>query len=272
MVRVDWGPISSVYGSVVLVSSFNFVMQSSRFAGRLSTSRASSGTAVRAAQAAQRVADARARAVVRSGNVPRPLPRPRGLAPERKAVDTTISQLNFDTSSAVANCMLLVNTVATGTLNTNRVGKRIVMRACSIRARVQAATATVLENCSLYLVYIRTPNQAATLPAVTDILTTQSSGGLTNRDNASKFRILRRWNFQVVGNSTTPSTGLECQDMDHYVPLPSLPAVWTAASTAGTISEFVEGALILLSVGQNANGATTTPYCTGQFRVYFSDA
>jgi len=192
-------------------------------------------------------------------------------APERKAVDAAFS-MNFDTNSAVAACMQLVNTVATGSASNQRIGKRITLRALSVRASLQASTATIYQKCVLMLIYIKNPNQAATLPAVNEILVSQSANALTNRDNASKFRILRRWEWEIIGNSTTPSTGMEQQFIEEYVRLPNLPSLWTNASTAGTIGEFVEGALILLSVGTSANGATTTPTVGGNTRLYFSDA
>lgn len=191
--------------------------------------------------------------------------------PERKAVDSS-STMNFDSNSAVANCMQLLNTIATGSASNQRIGKRVTLRAVMVRGRVAAQSATIYEKCVLMLVYIKTPNQAATLPAVNEILVSQSSNALTNRDNASKFRILRRWEWIVTGNSTAPATGQEQHAVEEYVRLPNLPSLWTNASTAGTIGEFVEGALILLSVGINANGATTTPAFTGNQRVYFSDA
>jgi len=192
-------------------------------------------------------------------------------APERKAVDAAYT-MNFDTNSAVANCMQLLNTIATGSASNQRIGKRVTLRAVALRASIQAQSAGIYQKCVLLLIYIKNPNQAATLPAVNEILVSQSANAMTNRDNASKFRVLRRWEWEVIGNSTTPATGMEQQIVEEYVRIPNLPSLWTNASTAGTIGEFVEGALILLSVGTSANGATTTPSITGNSRLYFSDA
>jgi len=257
---------------------------SSRF-GNMTAQRSTSvkGTAVRAVAAAERVAVARARsqAARRVMAVPPSIPlgrfrrtQSRSIsAPERKAVDTSMAgALNFDTNSAVGLCMPLLNIIPTGSASNQRIGKRVTMRALQIRGRITAASATIASNIAAMLVYIKTPNQAASLPAVTEILVSQSSSSLSNRDNASKFRVLRRWNWQITGNITTPATGNEIKDFDEYVRLPNLPALWTNASTAGSIGEFVEGALILLLLGDAANGATTTPTFTGTARLYFSDA
>jgi len=240
-------------------------------------------TAVRAVAAAERVAVARARsqAARRTMAIPPSVPlgrfrrtQSRSIsAPERKAVDTSLAGgFNFDTNSAVGLVMKLLNTIPTGSASDQRIGKRVVMRAIQIRGRITASTATIASNISAILVYIKNPNQAATLPAVTEILVSQSSSSLSNRDNASKFRVLRRWDWCITGNITTPATGNEIKDFDEYVRLPNLPALWTNASTAGSIGEFVEGALVLLFVGDAANGPTTTPTFTGNTRLYFSDA
>lgn len=196
----------------------------------------------------------------------------RGLRPETKTVDTSTGVLNFDTNSAVANCMKLLNTIPTGTSTVTRIGKRVALKAISIRGQVQAASAGTINKVSLLLIYIRTPNQAATLPAVTEILVTQNSSALTNRDNASKFQILRRWDFIINGNSTTPATGNEMHNLNEFINLGMKPSTWTSASTAGTIAEFEEGALILLSVGDQTNGATTTPVGAYSCRCYYQDA
>jgi len=180
--------------------------------------------------------------------------------------------MNFDTDSAVANCMKLLNTIPTGTSTVTRIGKRVTLKAISIRGNIQAASAGTINKVALVLIYIRTPNQAATLPAITEILVTQSSSSLTNRDNASKFQIVRRWDYIVTGNSTTPATGNEMYTIDEFINLGMKPSTWTSASTAGTIGEFEEGALVLLSLGSSANGATTTPVGGFGCRCYFQDA
>ena len=193
---------------------------------------------------------------------------------ETKTVDTTLGALNYDSNSAVANCMVLLNTIPTGTSAITRVGKAVNMIGIQLRFQILAASATITQHCATLLIYVRNNNQAASLPAVADILVSQSANSLTNRDNSSKFKILRRWDDVITGNSTTPATGNECIVHDEYVKLNYLPAQWTAASTAGTIGEFEKGSLLLLTVGTGANGATTTPTlasssCT---RAYFKDA
>lgn len=194
-----------------------------------------------------------------------------GLRLEPKTVDAAPSSMRFSNDSAVANSMLLFNTIPTGTSSITRVGKRVNLKAVAIRGSINAASATTVEKCTLLLIYIRTPNQGAALPAWNTILASQSSNSLTNRDNASKFKIIRRWDFSVSGNSTTPQTSEENYVVEEFVKLGGLPSVWTNASTAGTIDEFEEGALILGTVGGSNYGATVTPLFSGSTRVYFED-
>lgn len=194
-----------------------------------------------------------------------------GMKVEVKTVDTTISGLRFSTDSLVANSLQLINTVPRDASPTGRIGKKISTVGVQIRLYVASASATIVDKGTVVLIWVKTPNQASTLPAWTEILTSQSAQALTNRDNSSKFKILRRWDFAFTGNTTTPATGNELQVHDEYVKLPGLKSMWTNASTAGTIGEFEKGALLLGTVGLFAYGATTTPLLSGFTRFYFKD-
>lgn len=205
---------------------------------------------------------------------PRPfIPYVRPLKPEVKTVDSLMNLMQFSTDSTVANCMLLLNTVPTGNSAITRIGKKVAAKAIQIRGTLLVSTATKADNVALMLVWIKTPNLAATLPAVTEILKTQHVASLTNRDNASKFKIVRRWNYVLTGNQTTPSTGTEEICIDEYVTLkPSkYESVWSQGSVNGTIGEFEKGALILLCVGEEAYNATTTVTIYGNTRYFFVD-
>lgn len=190
---------------------------------------------------------------------------------EVKTVDTTINALRFDTDSVVANSLQLLNTVPQDASPNGRVGKKITTVGLQLRLYMASASATVTARGRVLLIWVRTPNQAATLPAWTEILASQSSQAMSNRDGASKFKIVRSWNYEFVGNSTTPSTGKELQILDEYVKLPGKQCVWTNTGTAGTIAQFEKGALLLGTVGNAAYGATITPLLTGFTRFYFKD-
>ena len=69
------------------------------------------------------------------------------------------------------------------------------------------------------------------------------------------FKIVRRWDFKLTGNSSTPATGNELQDPSAFVDLKGMPCVFKATGT-GAIGDIEEGALYMISVGNQAAGAT----------------
>lgn len=195
----------------------------------------------------------------------------KGGKKEVKTVDSTIASLQFCEDSVVANSMRLLNLVPQDASPNGRIGKRITAVAVSIKGNISMASASIADKVMLALVWIRTPNQASTLPAFTDIFAAQDPNAQTNRDNASKFKILRRWEHIMVGNITTPSVDNVFIDINEYVSLKGKQSVWTNSGTAGTIGQFEKGALILCACGLHAFGATTTPLMNGFTRFYFYD-
>jgi len=199
---------------------------------------------------------------------------PRGLKPEVKTVDTSCTAMRFSSDSAAANTTYLINTVPTGNSAVSRIGKKIAMSAVQIRGQINAASASDANKLCLLLVYVRNNNAAAALPAITEIMVAQESSSLTNRDLAQKFKILRRWEFMQQGALVGAAAGQTSASnfaFDEYVPLKQLEAMWTSASTAGTIGEFEKGSLLLIGFGDTAYGATTTPLGFFNTRVYFHD-
>lgn len=196
----------------------------------------------------------------------------RGLKTEVKTVDSTIA-MSFSNDGTVAQTMTLVNTIAQDASPTTRIGKKVMMTAIAIRGNAIVNTVLANARATLLLVYVRNNNQASTLPAWTEILVTQGSTALTNRDNASKFKILRRWDYKLIGDqdSTTPTTD-NLQLVEEFVKFKKpLEACWTTAGTAGTIGQFEKGSLLLISVGSIAQAAPA-PVFNGNTRVYFTDA
>lgn len=164
-----------------------------------------------------------------------------------------------------------MNTIPVAASPVGRVGKKVDLKCIAIRGNVVAASSGTVHKCALMLVWIRSPNQAATLPAWTEIQVSQGSSSLTNRDGAPKFKILRRWDFTVTGNSTTPATGNEERSFEEFINLRGKQSDWTNASVAGTIGEFEKGALLLMGTGSSVFGATNTPVGSFNCRLYFTD-
>lgn len=197
---------------------------------------------------------------------------------EMKTCDTALTsgKLNFDSTSIVDNMMQQLNAIPQNTSPIGRIGKRCIMKALQIRGHIFVGTATVYERISLMLVYVRNVNAitgTTVLPAITEILATQSSISLTNRDYASKHKILRRWDYVLTGNRTTPTTGREGMPFEEYIVFKKpLLVQYTGISTTGVYNEVEKGALLLISLGLSANGSTTTPVFVGNSRLYFSES
>jgi hypothetical protein len=192
-----------------------------------------------------------------------------------KTCDTTYT-LNFTADGNVAATMACLNIVPRDTSTIGRIGKQIVMKAIQIRGHIVPFPAAPSAICVLMLVYVRSNNLASTLPAWSEIMTAQDIIGLTNRDNAGKFKILRRWNYVMTGNDSafTTNTDLTRRFVDEYITFKKpLVAKWSSASQAGTIGEFEKGSLLLISVGEQPTSAPTTIH---QFdfksRLYFTES
>lgn len=197
----------------------------------------------------------------------------RGLKTEVKTVDTNISGFLASSDGAVATNMKLINTIPQDASPTSRIGKKVEMTGVAIRGTIYANTTLSMTHVTMLLVYVRNNNQAATLPAWNEILASQSPIALTNRDNASKFKILRRWDYKLIGDqdSTTPTCDT-MQIVEEFVKFKKpLEAVWTAAGTAGTIGQFEKGSLLLMIVGDETFASGEAALLYANTRVYFKD-
>lgn len=154
----------------------------------------------------------------------------------------------LDTTGSVT----LLATVANGTSVTTRIGKKIAWKGLQIRGYALAKSAAVWNDCAVIIVYDRRPRGA--LPAVTDILDTASSQSMNKDANSGRFQIVRRWDFDLVGNTTTFESNT-VHSFDQYVDLKGRKCVYEAAGT-GAIGDISEGALYLVTVGNQAAGTS----------------
>jgi len=179
---------------------------------------------------------------------------------EKKYLDTNITA-NYDTTGTRTDLAV----IPTGTSVVTRIGKMIQCDSVQVRGSI-VANASAGENCCTYLVYDREPNAAAALPAFTDILLGASANQLTNRDNAPRFKIVRKWNQSIIAPDS------KIAYIDEFVSLGSkYPIKWQAANTDGATASKVKGNLILMTLGINANSAAT-PVGTLNVRLNFSDS
>ena len=124
-------------------------------------------------------------------------------------------------------------------------------------------------DCAVMLVWDKMPNKA--LPAITDILDSANARSMNKRENASRFVILRRWDYVLTGKSDGSTVGGYVRSFDKYVRLPrDCVASCTAGDTTGVIANRISGALYLVTVGVNAAG-NTAALLNATIRVNFED-
>lgn len=161
----------------------------------------------------------------------------------------------------------LIATVAQGVSVNQRVGKKAVWKSLQMRGVMNADTTTTVAAGAALIVYDRKPTGA--LPAITDILVSANSGAFLNDVNSDRFQIVRRFNYNIVGNTTTPATGGEAEVIDEFIDLKKRPVEFNAAGT-GAIGDLAKGALYLVTVGNIAAGTADGNIAVG-FRTRFID-
>jgi len=199
------------------------------------------------------------------------------------AVAAQVSSINaFATDGAVAGTPFapvaatsawVLNQVPIGNSSITRVGRRFANTAIALRGSVLAGSTGGASVAAMVLVWDRNPNQAAAIPAFTTVFTTQHSSSLTNKDNAPRFKILRRWVWTVVGDSDAASDRVDSSlyYFDEFVKLKNKVTLLTAADTTGLLPDMVEGALYLYLLGDAAKSTATPSMYSFQSRLYFAD-
>lgn len=177
-------------------------------------------------------------------------------------VDLAVSNYALDTTGSVT----LIATIAQGTSVNQRVGKKVMIKSIQCRGQAYAGTTATLNDVAYLIVYDRRPT--GSVPAVTDILVSAAANSMNNDANSGRFRILKRMDFRLVGNSTTPTVGEVSADADFYLPVNKL-CVFKAAGT-GAIADIEEGAIYLVTVGNQAAG-NAAAILSVAFRTRFLD-
>lgn len=166
-----------------------------------------------------------------------------------------------------------LNQVPLGNSSITRVGRRFANTALALRARIQATTTTICTTVAMILVWDRNPNTPSVIPDWTAVLNTQSPISLTNKDNAPRFKILRRWEREIIGNNGTAGqqTDKSVCYIDEFIKLKNKVTLLTAADTTGLLTDMNEGALYLYAVGDQTVVSANAPSLILQTRLYFQD-
>lgn len=181
--------------------------------------------------------------------------------------DLAFATYDCSTTGSIA----LLNTVATGAAQTQRVGKKILMKSLQIRGLVTNKATTISSQVAWMIVYDRRP--AAALPLITDILNSISPNSFLNDANSARFKILHRWSETLLGDvAVAADTNDEtAYNVDEYLKIPKKNRkVSYGAAGTGAIGDIDQGALYLVTVGGNAAGTAASSFLAG-FRLRFWD-
>jgi len=183
-----------------------------------------------------------------------------GTVADAKYLDIASSVYDNNTTGEIVH----ISIVPQGNSVNQREGKAFRCTSINIRGSVQATTGLATPEWADYLVWDYQPNKA--LPAITDILSSISAQSFPNRDNALRFKIVKKWSgVLVIG------TEASVLRIDEYVKLaPDMCTLLTAADTTGVIGDVINGALYFVSVGSTA-AASTNASTNVSFRLNFSD-
>lgn len=177
-------------------------------------------------------------------------------------VDLASNTYACDTTGTIT----LISTIAQGASINQRIGKRATLKALQLRGFINAGTTAVYNDVVVMIIYDRQPT--GSLPAITDVLTAVSPYAFMNDTNSDRFKVIRRMDFPLIGNTTTPATGQEVKSMDRYIPL-NLPIVFKAAGT-GAIGDIAVGAVYMITAGNNVAGNTAASLAVS-VRTRFTD-
>lgn len=187
----------------------------------------------------------------------------RATPQEVNYVDLASAAYGMNTTGGI----VLIATMAQGASVNQRIGKRAFYKSLLIRGIVAANTNTSITDCCWMIVYDKRPTGA--LPAITDILTAINTTAFMNDNNTARFEVIRRKDFVIIGNSTTPTTGMEAINVDEFIPLNKRPITFESAGT-GAIGDIDSGALYFLAFSGSVAG-TSAPNMTVAFRTRFTE-
>lgn len=188
---------------------------------------------------------------------------------ELKYLDTEwiTTGLACDTSGWVG----LLNNPAQGTTVTQRVGDEIRCVSLRLTGYLRPSDGSVTSSYNrLMIVWDVSPNAAATVPAVDQILTQSNSLAQTNLTNRKRFIVLRdiRVATGVLDNTLGYASAPNVYAIDEYIKIGSMLTVMNG--TGSSPGNMNSGALYLVTIGDQ--GPTDGASFWGSARLRFTDA
>jgi len=145
-----------------------------------------------------------------------------------------------------------ITDISEGTSEMQRTGKRVRLMSMQIRGCIYWGPAAPLYPlyCVLLVVYDRAPT--GSLPALTDIISSNYAGAMNNAVNSERFRIVMRRAYGVSFTMQIPIP------VEEFIDLSGLSITYGAA-TNGALTNIRDGALYVVAIG---NESAVFPYST----------
>lgn len=188
-------------------------------------------------------------------------------AKELDFVDTAIAAQAISTTPF----LVLLNGLAPGTGDNQRLGRRIQMKSIELKGYIQPDTATTTSVERFAIVQDMQPNAAApTFAGANDgIYDAATPIALRNISNKSRFKVL--WDSGLITNVSTvtaPTASNAITTMEHYRKI-DIPVQYNAG-TAGTIADIQTNSLYFVGIGNIAAG-TGDVTLVANIRIRYDD-
>lgn len=199
--------------------------------------------------------------------VSKPVAAAAAAAAVARAAEFKFSDQNFTLSVDTTGSTQLCDGLAAGTGVSDRQGREVILKSIQINAKAFAtATTGTSQLARLLLVYDRQCNAAA--PTLTQVLTAANTVAPRNLDNRHRFKILMDTVVCLPNRVTATESGPLLVPIRFYRKLRH-PVEYNAVGDA-TITSINTGSLYLMSIGDNAGGATAGQI-SGTVRIRYWD-
>ena len=195
-----------------------------------------------------------------------------GRGPERKFLDSTINHPIDFTAEVFGNSDGVTSLVgaAQGAGDSQRVGRRIIVRSIQVRGTFLAVPTTSANfSGTVYLYLVQDTQCNGANPATTDIFTgTDMGAAMLNIENTQRFRILKKW---VVSFNAMAGVSAAYNNISRHIEWYKrchMPVQFTA--TTGATTSVASNNLVLVA-GVTPNGADDDITFSGTIRIRYDD-
>jgi len=183
---------------------------------------------------------------------------------ELKYFDIASTAYSVDTTGTVT----VLNAMQTGTDAVTRVGKQIYNKSIHIQGYLKPYdTTTTAQLTRTMLVWDSQPN--GVIATIANILTAATPISALNLDNRERFTILRDSQIALAATAATTSQGQTVFPVNMFVNLGNKKTTYSGISSG--IGNVATGALLLVTIGSNANGSNDEATLTVTTRLRYYD-